>query len=256
MGRDRCRERGPAVIESGLTREFAPSGTLRVGINLGNPVIAQGDPGGEEPRGVGPSLARGLAARLSLPLVFTTYETAGKLAAAVKQGAWDVAFLAIDPERAAEIDFTEPYVHIEGTYMVRAGSPLRRIEDADRDGVRVAVGLKTAYDLHLTRSLRHAQLVRAESSRTAVAQFVAEELDAVAGVRQALMAAAAVTPGMRVMDDSFMVIRQAGAVPRGRAAALAYLDRFIESAKASGFVARALAESGVEATVAPALVRP
>lgn len=234
-----------------LRREFAPAGVLRAGINLGNPVIAQPGPDGGEPRGVGPALARGLAARLDLPVSFTTYETAGQLADAATQGAWDVAFLAIDPERAKEIAFTDAYVHIEGTYMVRADSPLRRVEEVDREGVRVAVGLKTAYDLFLTRSLEHAQLVRSASSKAAIAQFLAEGLDAVAGVKQALAAAAAATPGLRVMGGSFMVIRQAAALPKGRAEALAYLDRFIEDAKASGFVARALEESGVEAAVAP-----
>jgi polar amino acid transport system substrate-binding protein len=142
-----------------LRKEFAPTGMLRAGINLGNPVIAQADPAGG-PRGVGPALARGLAARLGLDVAFTTYDTAGKLADAVTQGAWDVAFLAIDPERARQIAFTDAYVNIEGTYMVRADSPLRRVEDVDREGVRVAVGLKTAYDLFLTRTLEHAQPVR------------------------------------------------------------------------------------------------
>lgn len=234
-----------------LRREIAPTGVLRAGINLGNPVIAQADADREELRGVGPALARGLAARLGVAVAFTTYDTAGKLAEAVTQGAWDVAFLAIDPERAKEIAFTDAYVLIEGTYMVRADSPLRSVEDVDREGVRVAVGLKTAYDLFLTRNLARAQLVRSATSKTAIAQFVADGLEAVAGVRQPLAAAAAATPGMRVMDASFMVIRQAAAVPRGRAEALAYLERFIEEAKASGFVARALQESGVEATVAP-----
>lgn len=240
------------MIDENLRKAFAPDGVLRAGINLGNPVIAQLDADSGELRGVGPALARGLGARLGRPVAFTTYETAGKLADAVKQGAWDVAFLAIDPERARDIDFTEPYLHIEGTYMVRGASPLRQVEDVDREGVRVAVGLKTAYDLYLSRSLRHAELVRSESSKAAIARFLDDGLDAVAGVRQPLAATAARTPGLRVMESSFMVIRQAAAVPKGRAGALEYLDQFIEGAKASGFVLRALQESGVEATLAPA----
>jgi polar amino acid transport system substrate-binding protein len=235
-----------------LRAQFAPSGVLRAGINLGNPVIAQAGAAGGEPNGVGPALARELAKRLGLPIVFTTYETAGKLAGAVTQDAWDNAFLAIDPERAQEIDFTAAYVDIEGTYMVRADSPLKRIEDVDRDGIRVAVGLKTAYDLYLSRELKHAQLVRSDSSKAAIAQFLAEKLDVVAGVKQPLAAKAASTPGLRVMDGNFMVIHQAAAVPRGRTEAKQYFARFIEEMKASGFVARALKESGVEASVAPA----
>jgi polar amino acid transport system substrate-binding protein len=232
--------------------ELAPSGTLRTGINLGNPVIAQPGADGGDPRGVGPALAREVARRIGVPIRFTTYETAGKLADAVKTGAWDLAFLAIDPERAADIDFSGAYVHIEGTYMVRAGSPLRSIADVDQDGLRVAVGLKTAYDLFLSRHLQRAALVRSASSKAAIAQFMDEGLDAVAGVRQPLVAFAKASPGLRVMDESFMTIRQASGVPKGRAHARAYVASFVEEAKASGFVADALRKSGVEASVAPA----
>lgn len=237
------------MIPDDIRQELAPRGVLRAGINLGNPVIAQRAAGGGEPNGVGPELAREFARRVGLSIEFACYETAGKLADAVRQGAWDVAFLAIDPERALDIDFTEAYVHIEGTYMVRTESPLRTIGDVDRAGVTIAVGLKTAYDLFLTREIRQAQLVRAESSLAAIARYLEGGLDAVAGVRQPLVAAAAKHPGLRVMEGHFMVIRQAAAVPRGRAGARKLLAAFIEEAKSSGFVARALAQSGVEASV-------
>ena len=235
-----------------VKRELAPQGVLRAGINLGNPVIAQRDAQGGDPGGVGPALARELAKRIGVPIRFSTFETAGKLADAVRQDAWDVGFLAIDPERARDIDFTGPYVLIEGTYMVKSDSPLSRVDEVDREGVKVAVGLKTAYDLFLSRHLARATLVRSESSIAAISQFLDERLDVVAGVRQPLEAKAREVPGLRVMSDSFMVIRQAAAVPKGRVAALDYFARFIEEMKASGFVAEALRASGVAATVAPA----
>jgi polar amino acid transport system substrate-binding protein len=231
--------------------QIAPSGVLRVGINLGNPVIAQPGKDDGEPGGVGPSLARELARRLGLPIAFTTYETAGLVAAAVKQGGLDVVFLAIDPERAVDIDFTDAYVHIEGTYMVRQDSPLRSIDDVDREGVRVAVGLKTAYDLFLSRHLKQAQLLRFPTSKAAIEQFLAENLEAVAGVKQPLDAVVSKTSGLQVMAGNFMVIRQASGVPKGRQLAQGYLAEFIEEAKSSGFVERSLAQSGVQATVAP-----
>ena len=235
-----------------VVKEFAPSGVLRAGINLGNPVIAQRDPAGGDPQGVGAALARELAKRLGLGVTFTTYETAGKLADAVKEGAWDVGFLAIDPARAADIDFSDAYVHIEGTYLVRDDSPLKTVADVDRKGVRIAVGLKTAYDLYLTREIRQAELVRSESSKAALHQFFSEPLDAVAGVRQPLEGAAANHVGYRVMPESFMVIRQASGVPKGRGHAARYLCDFIEEMKATGFVARALRESGqTDVAVAP-----
>jgi polar amino acid transport system substrate-binding protein len=235
-----------------VVSEFAPDGVLRAGLNFGNPVIVQRNPDDGEPRGVGPALARELATRLRVPIRFVGFETAGKMADAVRDDAWDVAFLAIDPLRGTDIAFTDAYVHIEGTYLVREDSPLREIGDFDRDGVRIAVGLKTAYDLHLTRHLQNAELVRAESSLAAFDRFRTDSLDAVAGVRQPLAAAARLHPGLRVIDASFMVIRQAAGVPRERTAAAAYLGAFIEEMKRSGFVARALLESGVnDVNVAP-----
>ena len=242
----------PAADAPSVASELAPSGTLRIGVNLGNPVIAQKDPAGGAPLGVGPSLGRELGRRLSVPVSYVTYDTAGKMADAVKQGAWDVAMLADDPLRANEISFSKPYVQIEGTYMVRQDSPLKRIEDFDRKGVRIAVGNKTAYDLYLSRTLQHAELVRAPTSIDAIALFRSDRLDAVAGVKNPLMAVAAKEPGLRVIDGNFMVIGQAAGVPNGRPAAARYLSDFITEAKKSGLVARYLAESGVtDATVAP-----
>ena len=232
--------------------ELAPSGTLRVGINLGNPVIAQRGPSGGEPKGVGAALGRELARRAGLPVTFTTYETAGLLADAVRRDEWDVAFLAIDPARAIDIGFTEAYVLIEGTYMVPEGSPIRQVEEVDKPGRRIAVGLKTAYDLYLTREIKSAELVRSESSKAAIAQYLGGGVDVVAGVRQPLDAAARAHPGHRVLPDSFMVIRQASGVPKARAAAQAYAAEFIVEATKSGFVENALKQSGqLDVTVAP-----
>jgi len=239
-------------VSSALRSEFAPSGTLVAGVNFGNPVIAQKDPAGGDPRGVGPELARELARRLGVPIRYVTYDTAGKMADAVKQGAWDVAFLAVDPARATDIEFSAPYVQIEGTYLVSRDSPLRRIEDFDREGVRIAVGDKTAYDLYLTRALKKARLVKAPTSLAAVDLFRAQKLEAAAGVKNPLMTIAANDPSVRVIEGNFMVIGQASGVPRGRTGAARYLRDFIEEAKSSGFVARALDNSGVrDAVVAP-----
>ena len=230
--------------------ELAPNGVMRAGINLGNPVIVQRGAQGEF-LGIGPALARELARRLDARIEFVPYETAGKLAAAVD--AWDVAFLAIAPERAADIAFTAAYVHIEGTYLVPADSPVATVEAIDQPGRRIAVGLKTAYDLFLTRHLRHAEIVRSTTSQGAIDLFVAQGLDAVGGVRQALVAAAQAHPGYRVLDGRFMVIRQAAGVRKDRTNAHAFVAAFIEEAKASGFAAQALRESGVQgATIAPA----
>jgi polar amino acid transport system substrate-binding protein len=164
---------------------------------------------------------------------------------AAKAGAWDVAFLAIDPERSGEIDFTAPYIEIEGTYLVPSGSPLRASADVDREGVRVGISAGSAYDLFLGRSLKHAQLVRAPSPDGAFELIVMGEVDALAGVRQHLVANAAKLPGSRVFDDRFMAIPQALGILKGHDEGAQYLRDFINDVKASGLVARALEKSGV-----------
>jgi polar amino acid transport system substrate-binding protein len=239
-------------IEPDVLRDLAPSGVLRAAINFGNAVLAQRDPASGEPRGVSVDLARELAGRLGVAAELVTYDAAGKVFAAIAIAAWDVAFLAVDPTRAEQILFTAPYVLIEGTYLVRADSPLHKIEDVDRSGVRVAVGAGSAYELYLSRNLKHAQLERKPTGNEAFELFQREGLEAVAGVREVVEAWAKRESGLRVMDGRFMAIEQAMGTLKGRGAGARYLASFIEEMKASGFVAEALQRSGqTGAQVAP-----
>ena len=178
-----------STVPSDVVKEFAPTGKLRAALNLGNSVLVQKDASGEV-RGVTVDLARELAKRLGVPLEFTQFEAAGKVFEALKTGTWDIAFLAVEPVRAAEIDFTAPYVIIEGTYMVLKDSPLKAVADVDRPGVRIAVGRGSAYDLYLTRTVKNAELVRASTGggRAMIDLFFAEKLEVAAGVKQPLVA--------------------------------------------------------------------
>jgi polar amino acid transport system substrate-binding protein len=235
-----------------VVKELAPTGKLRAALNLGNGVLVQGSP--QDPRGVTVDLSRELARRIGVPIEFVTYEAAGKVFEALKTGAWDVAFFAIEPVRAADVDFTAPYVLIEGTYMVLKDSPLKVVADVDRPGVRIAVGVGSAYDLYLTRNLKNATLVRAKTGggRAMVDLFLGEKLEAAAGVKQPLVEYAATDSKVRVMDGRFQVIEQAMGTPKGRDAGLRHLRKFVEEMKASGFVEKALMASGQsDADVAP-----
>jgi polar amino acid transport system substrate-binding protein len=235
-----------------VVKDLAPSGRLRAAINFGNPVLAQKDAATGDPRGVSVDLSRELARRLGVPVELVRYDAAGKVADAVRTGAWDIAFLAIDPVRANEIAFTAPYVLIEGTYLVRADSPLRTIDDVDRQGVRVVVGNKSAYDLHLTRTLKHAELVRAPTSQAVIEVFSNGRFEVAAGVKQQVQHFAASRPELRVMEGRFMTIEQAMATPKGREAGFTYLRAFVEEMKRTGLVAEALARSDQkDAAVAP-----
>jgi polar amino acid transport system substrate-binding protein len=235
---------------SDAVKELAPTGKLRAAINAGNTVLVQKDAAGEV-HGITVDLARELARRLGVPVEFVIFDAAGKVTDAVKTGAWDVAFVAIEPKRSEGIGFTAPYLVIEGTYMVSTASPLKTIDDVDRDGIRIAVARGSAYDLYLTRTLAHATLVRYPTPVLALDGFVADKIDAAAGVRQPLVDFAKVHPNFRVMDGHFQEIRQAMGTPLGRPAGLQYLKSFVEEMKASGFVRAALDRAGQDAVVAP-----
>jgi polar amino acid transport system substrate-binding protein len=232
--------------------ELASTGKLRAAINFGNPVLATRDATTGEARGVSVELARELGRRLGVPVELVLYSAAGKVVEGLQSAAWDVAFVAIDPARAVDVDFTAAYVVIEGAYLVPRDSPIRGNADVDRDGVRVVVGAGSVYDLYLSRELKRAQLVRAPTSPMVVDVMVAQKMDVAAGVKQQLEADAKRVPDVRLLDGRFMVIDQAMATPKGRPAGARYLAEFVEEMKASGFVAAALARHGIEgATIAP-----
>jgi polar amino acid transport system substrate-binding protein len=226
------------------TADLVPTGTLRASINLGNPVLAQGTP--DAPTGVTVDLAREVAGRLGVGVQFLCFDAARKSFEAVKTGHADIGFLAVEPARAADVSFTAPYVIIEGVYAVPAGSPIETLAAVDQKGVRIGVKEGSAYDLFLTRTLAHAQIVRGAEGTDI---FAAEKLDVAAGVRQPLVAYVASHPGLRLIEPRFMEIRQAVAIPKGRD--ITFLRELVETLKTNGFIAESLARSGQDATVAP-----
>jgi polar amino acid transport system substrate-binding protein len=240
-------------IDPATVNAFAPTGTLRASINLGNPILANRDPQSGEPTGVSVDLARAFAQRLGVPLELVVFDAAGKSVEAVSDERADFGFFAVDPKRGETIAFTAPYVLIEGFYLVRDDSPIRTNAEVDQPWNRVAVGNGSAYDLFLSRELKTARIVRAPTSPTVVQTFLEQTLEVAAGVKQQLEADAAKTGGLRLLDERFMVIRQAMGVAksRGEMAAKA-LREFVEDMKRTGFVAEALERHRIAgASVAP-----
>ena len=242
------------TLDPAILKAFAPERVLRASINLGNPILANRDPVTGEPFGVSVDLARDFAAYLGLPLELVVFDAAGKSVEAVSDERADFGFFAVDPKRGETIAFTAPYVLIEGFYLVRDDSKVRTNADVDSADHRVAVGQGSAYDLFLTRELKAAQIVRAPTSPAVVQTFIEQGLEVAAGVKQQLQADARRIGGLRLLDERFMVIRQAMGVLRSRGEqAAAVLADFVEQKKASGFVADALARHRIEgASVAPA----
>ena len=237
-----------------LSHTFAPTGELRVAINVGNPILARRRPDTGAPEGVSIDLATQLAQRLGVPLKLVVFEAASQSVEAVTNDEADVGFFAIDPLRGAAIAFTAPYVLIEGAYLVKQTSPLHSNDEVDRAGHTIVVGKGSAYDLYLSREIKHAALVRSPTSPEVVSFFLAHRHDVAAGVKPQLEAELPSNPGLRMLPGHFMVINQAMGLPKNRGAqAAAYLHQFVEDMKATGVVAQAMKRHHIEgASLAPA----
>ena len=236
-------------ISSAARSELAPGGKLRVGLNYGNFLLVLKDGPGGEPRGIAPDLGRELAKRVGVPLEFLRFDQAGKLADAVKDGKCDVGFLGAEPQRANEIAFTAAYLEIPVTFLVPAGSSIRAIADVDREGVRIAVADRSAYDLFLSRNIKQAQLVRAQGIDGSYELFVREKLDVLAGLKPRLVSDAEKLPGSRILDGQITGVQQSVGTPKARSAAAAYLSEFVADLHKSGLVKKIAADHGVRGVV-------
>ena len=232
--------------------DLVQAGKVRVGLGLGVPTLAIKDPATGQVRGPAFDLGRALAARIGVEFVPIEYPRPGAVMEGIRTGAWDVAFLSIDPSRAAVADISSPYMEYDLTYMVPAGSAIRKVEDADQPGTRIAVERGGVGDLTLTRILKRAQLLRVETVSAGLDLLRARQADVRAGVRPGLLDDTAQLPGFRVLEDRFGVVRVAALIPKGNAGRLAYISEFIEEAKASGFVQRAIESAALRGVqVAP-----
>ena len=239
-------------ITQGIRSELAPSGKLRVGLNHGNFLLVTPGSSATDPRGVAPDVARELGRRVGVPVEFIKFDTAGTLGDGVKTGAWDVAFLGAEPQRAAEIAFTAAYLEIPSTYLVPAGSPIRSVDEVDREGVRIAVAEQSAYGLYLARTIKHAKLVTTQGLDSSFEAFVSQKLEALAGLKPRLLSDVQKLPGARILDGQFTAVQQAIGTAKNREASARFLCAFVEDVKASGMVAEAISRNGAQGvTVAP-----
>ena len=233
-------------------QELAPAGKLRVGLNYGNFLLVLKDNPDGSPRGIAPDLGRELGKRLGVPVEFVKFQQAGQLADGVRDGKCDVGFLGVEPQRAKEIAFTKAYLEIPVTFLVPAGSKIRGQADVDRDGVRIAVSARSAYDLYLSRTLKHAKLLRVEGIDASYEQFRKDGLEVLAGLKPRLVSDAEKLPGSRVLDGQVTGVQQAVGVPKKHESAAKFTREFVEEIKRSGLVAKTIEKHGVKGvTVAP-----
>lgn len=238
--------------------DIVHSGSLRIGIGLGSLTTAVKDPVTGEVKGSALELGRALAARMGVKLVRVEYPRPGAVIDGLRADAWDVAILLVDPARAEQADFSNPFIQSDLTFLVPARSTIQSFADVDQSGVRIAVARGDASDLALTRAIKRAELVRTDSIAAAVELLRTGGADATALNRPSLIAISATLPGSRVLSDGFAGIYSAVAVPKGHAGRLAYINEFVEEAKASGLVnhiIETLALQGVRAAPPGSLSR-
>jgi polar amino acid transport system substrate-binding protein len=233
-----------ADVTPAIRTELAPTGKLRVGLNMSNFLLTATDAATGKPKGLAADMGMELGRRLGVPVELVPFPNPGAVADAAKTGVWDVGFIGAEPQRANEIDFTAAYVEIEATYLVPPGSPIKAIADVDRPGTRIAISDRSAYDLYLSRHLKHAELIRARGDDV-FKRFFSDKLDAMAGLRPGLVKIQDKLPGSRILEGKFTAVQQAAGAPKGRPAGSKYLREFIEDAKASGLVAKLIKKNNV-----------
>jgi polar amino acid transport system substrate-binding protein len=238
-------------MNKALVLEMAPTGTLRVALNMINFLLISGKNSEGVPVGVAPDLARTIAERIGVPLQLIQYGSPGELADDADKNVWDIGLIGAEPVRAQKIDFSTAYVEIEATYLVPAGSSLKHASEVDRPGNRIAVSARSAYDLWLTRNIQHAQLLHAEGFEATFALFVEQKLEAMAALKPGLLGDVARLPGSRILEGNFTTVQQSIGVPKGRLAAATYLQAFVDEIK-RGLVAQLIAKHNVKGlSVAP-----
>ena len=237
------------TIDPALISSFAPTETLRVGINLGNPILANENPTTHQLHGITIDIAQEIGKRIGLPIKLIPFKTAGATVDGVKSGDIDLVFVAIDPVRGADISYTPAYIQIEGAYMVKNNSPIKSNEEVDDASNEIVVGKGSAYDLYLSREIQHATLLRAASSQAVIDDFMSGKGNVAAGVKQQLETDAKRYDGLRMLPGRFMVINQAIGIPKARPnyeGTTTYLSNLIAELKQSGFVAASMLKHQIQ----------
>jgi polar amino acid transport system substrate-binding protein len=242
----------PPAVRSELVSE----GKLRVGIILSNQVLVSRDTQSGELRGVSVSLGTAIAKRLDVPFVPVGYANPAALVQSFGRNEWDVAFLAFDPARATDVDFSPPYMVVENTYLVLPGSKVQSTETADAPGVKIAVPERSAPDLFLSRNVKAAEIIRVPGGADAAIEVLRSgRADAYAENAHMLSLYSERLPGSQVLPGRYTLIQHAVAVPKGKSAAAEFVKRFVEESKGDGTIANAVASAGLRRTaVAPPTV--
>jgi polar amino acid transport system substrate-binding protein len=240
------------------SRHLAPTGTLRIAIAVSPSPSAQfAIKDGDSYRGVAVTLGYALAKRIGTHAVLVPHQASGEIQNSAAHDRWDVAFLPVDEERKKFVDFGNAYHLLQSTFLVAAESKIHSVTDADANGIIIGGVTNTATFRAAIKATPSSTHIEFEKVDLAIEAMQTKRIDAIALSRESLCGLLDKIPGSRILDDAFLNSSTAVCVPKGKSAALNYVNEFIEEAKASGLVRHALDEMGLtKAQIAPAGMKP
>lgn len=242
------------MTDAAVLHELAPTGKLRVAIAVSPSPSAQfAIKDGVTFRGVAVTLGQALAKKLGVEMKLVPHNASGEIQNSAADDKWDVAFLPVDAERKKFVDFGNAYHLLQSTFLVKPGSAIQSVKDADKKGVGIGGVANTATFRAAKAATPNATHIEFAKVDAAVEAMNEGRIDAIALSRESLIGLVGKIPGARILDDAFLNSSTSVCVPKGKPAALRYVSEFIEEAKASGLVRQALDEMGLTASqVAPA----
>jgi polar amino acid transport system substrate-binding protein len=247
-----------AIADAAVMQQLAPTGKLRVAIAVAPSPSAQfAIKDGDNYRGVAVTLGTALAKKLGVPVELVAHQNSGEIQNSAAGNKWDIAFIPVDDERKKFVDFGNAYHLLQSTFLVAPGSKIASVKDADAEGVAIGGVANTASFRAAKKATPKATHIDFAGVDAAVAAMTTGKIEAIALSRESLSGLVGKIPGARILDDAFLNSSTAICVPKGKPAALVYVSDFIEEAKASGLVRKALDEMGLTSSqIAPAGMKP
>ena len=228
-----------------IKNELSSNGILRAAINMSNFLLVTDKTKDGTPIGVSPDMAQELADKLNLQLKLIPYTTPGEIADDAENDKWDICNIGAEPQRAEKINFSAAYAEIQATYIVQSNSKINNILDVDKIGNKICVASRTAYGLWLERNIHNAELIQVEGVDSSFDIFLNENLDALAGLRPALIDDVKKISGAKILEGQFMSVQQAIGTSIQNIHSSIYIAEFVEEMKKTGFVQKLIDKHNV-----------
>jgi polar amino acid transport system substrate-binding protein len=230
-------------------KELAPNGKLRVGVYYGSPTSMVRDAKTSEIHGLSFDLGHELAKRLNVPFEQVTYQRISDVLEGMKAGDVDFTVSNSTPARATFVAFSQNLITIELGYLVAASSPIMKIDDIQKPGLKVGVTQNSTSQGAIPKLLPNAIVVPAENYKRGIEMLTHGEIDTYATNKPTLFEMSDQMPGSRILEGRWGEEHLAVAIPKGNDAALDYIRHFVDDVKASGLVARSAEQAGLRGAV-------